>query len=323
MRKMGITDILFSIFFVDMMALMLIGTTTLINNSLTRPLFAGTLNGRSVYVSNAFYYFYYPPKGEFGFALPFPFWIGVAVLLILYVIIFSYDLVYEKKDRRRNPLETPIGFIAGVGSLLYVFSIILVLAQDLIGAPISSSFITKDEKLIPNLLYYELIYAPFVEEIEFRIIPIGLYLFARYYLQGKNFKWYEVFLFPGMLMRRFGRRLDRFDWSAIIITSLLFGFAHYEYGGWSITKIPQAAIVGVGLAIGFMLFGPFVDIPIHFLFDGAGSIEMLPNLTSAGIPLVILWIILIFASAIATIILAIILYMNRKKERIDPNFIQS
>lgn len=323
MRKMGITDILFSIFFVDMMALMLIGTTTLINNSLTRPLFAGTLNGRSVYVSNAFYYFYYPPKGEFGFALPFPFWIGVAVLLILYVIIFSYDLVYEKKDRRRNPLETPIGFIAGVGSLLYVFSIILVLAQDLIGAPISSSFITKDEKLIPNLLYYELIYAPFVEEIEFRIIPIGLYLFARYYLQGKNFKWYEVFLFPGMLMRRFGRRLDRFDWSAIIITSLLFGFAHYEYGGWSITKIPQAAIVGVGLAIGFMLFGPFVDIPIHFLFDGAGSIEMLPNLTSAGIPLVVLWIILIFASAIATIILAIILYMNRKKERIDPNFIQS
>jgi hypothetical protein len=323
MRKMGVTDILFSIFFVDMMALMLIGITTLINNSLTRPLFAGTLNGRSVYVSNAFYYFYYPPKGEFGFALPFPFWIGVAVLLILYVIIFSYDLVYEKKDRRRNPLETPIGFIAGVGSLLYVFSIILVLAQDLIGAPISSSFITQDEKLIPNLLYYELIYAPFVEEIEFRIIPIGLYLFARYYLQGKNFKWYEVFLFPGMLMRRFGRRLDRFDWSAIIITSLLFGFAHYEYGGWSITKIPQAAIVGVGLAIGFMLFGPFVDIPIHFLFDGAGSIEMLPNLTSAGIPLVVLWIILIFASAIATIILAIILYMNRKKERIDPNFIQS
>ena len=323
MRKMGITDILFSIFFVDMMALMLIGTTTLINNSLTRPLFAGTLNGRSVYVSNAFYYFYYPPKGEFGFALPVPFWIGVAVLLILYVIIFSYDIVYEKKDRRRNPLETPIGFIAGVGSLLYVFSIILVLAQDLIGAPISSSFITKDEKLIPNLLYYELIYAPFVEEIEFRIIPIGLYLFARYYLQGKNFKWYEVFLFPGMLMRRFGRRLDRFDWSAIIITSLLFGFAHYEYGGWSITKIPQAAIVGVGLAIGFMLFGPFVDIPIHFLFDGAGSIEMLPNLTSAGIPLVVLWIILIFASAIATIILAIILYMNRKKERIDPNFVQS
>ncbi|MGP6207769.1 type II CAAX prenyl endopeptidase Rce1 family protein [Cuniculiplasma sp. SKW3] len=323
MRKMGITDVLFSIFFVDMMLLMVIGLGTLINNSFTRPLFAGTLNGKSVFVSNAFYYFYYPPNGEFGFSLPMPFWIGVAVLLVLYVIIFSYDLLYEKNDRRRNPLETPIGFIAGVGSLLYVLSIILVLSQDLIGAPISSSFITQDEKLIPNLLYYELIYAPFIEEIEFRIIPIGLYLFVRYYMQKKNFRWYEVFLFPGRLMRRFGRKLDRYDWGAIIITSFLFGFAHYEYGGWSTTKIPQAAIVGVGLALGFMLFGPFVDIPIHFLFDGAGSVEILPNLVSAGEPLVIIWILLIFVCAIATIILAVILLMNRKKETIDPDFIQS
>ena len=323
MRRMGITDVLYSIFFIDMMILMLVGLGTLMINSFGRPLFAGTVNGKSVFVSNAFYYFYYPPKGEFDFGLPVPFWIGVGILLILYIIIFSYDLVAEKTSRRKNPLETPIGYIAGVGSILYVFSIVLVLIQDLLGAPINSSFIAQDEKLIPNLMYYELIYAPFVEEIEFRIIPIGVYLFVRYYLEKKNFRWYEVFLFPGRLMKRFNRRLDRYDWSAIIITSLLFGYAHYDYGGWSVTKIPQAAIVGFGLAIGFMLFGPFVDIPIHFLFDGAGSVEILPNVASLALPLIVVWIVLIFISAIATIILAIILIMNRKREIIDPGFIQS
>ncbi len=322
MRKIGISDIFYSIFFADLTFLMFIGIFTLISNTYGRALFAGVVNGKNIFISNAFYYFYYPPKGQFAFLLPIPFWAGVAILLFLYILIFAYDWNGERTHRGRNPLETPIGFIIGAGSLLYLISIVLVLIQDLLGAPITSSFITQDEKLYPNLLYYELIYAPFVEEIEFRILPIGIYLFARYKLSKVNFRWYEVFLFPGRIMKRAGRKLDKADWAVIIITSMLFGYAHYDYGGWSISKIPQAAIAGVVLAMGFMLFGPFVDIPIHFLFDGAFTVTFLPNVNPIGVGLAFLGIILIFGAAIVTIILMALIYIRKRSGIADRSFLE-
>jgi membrane protease YdiL (CAAX protease family) len=308
MRKFGKIDLLYLIFFADMTLLMLYGMGMLVDLLYKN---GGIIVSNKI-VNDLFLYFYYPPKGVFAFLFPIPFFIGVAVLFLVYIYIFYYNYKTTEKDRGMTPLQTSIGYIAGVGALIYFLSIILVLVQDSLGVPISSSGLTSIESTEPVFFYYQLIYAPFIEELEFRIIPIGAYLVIRYWLEKKDFKIWQAFLIPGMLMKKFRRRLDKYDWSMILITSLLFGFAHYAYGDWSLSKIPQAAMGGFAFAIGFMLFGPFVDIPMHFLFDGTLTVEILPGAIFAY-PLIVAGVILLFACAIVTIILLIINWNKRKQ----------
>ena len=73
-------------------------------------------------------------------------------------------------------------------------------------------------------------------------------------------------------------------------------------------------MVGIFLAFGFMLFGPFVDIPMHFLFDGVATILYLPGDHSYGLVLEVVYILLLFACLIVTIILLILLYTKKRRQ---------
>jgi hypothetical protein len=252
-------------------------------------------------------YFYYPPRGLFEFLAPIPLFTGASIFFILYILIFVYDFKSSVGETKQSTLHTPIAFIAGVGSLFYLLSIILIGVQSTLGEPVKSSLPDSNG----TLFYYQLIYAPFVEELEFRIIPIGLYLLFRYSIEKRSFRIWEIFLFPGKLLTRFGRKMDRIDWGVVILTSGLFGYAHYVYGDWSATKIPQAALVGVALALGFMLFGPFVDIPIHFLFDGALTISLMPG---GGDTIPLVFIELIFMIICAILCLGILMKKQQEKK---------
>ncbi len=289
--------LLFLAMFSLMMILMIVGMILL-----SADLFAeyGFVKGSPLY-------FYYPPKGYFEFFAPFPFFIGAILFFIAYLFIFFYDFKKSMEKKGGSFLMTPIGFIAGFGSLFYLLSIILVEIQSIFGEAIKTTIPIGES----SVFYYQLIYAPFIEELEFRIIPIGAYLLIRYIIEKRQFNILEVFIFPGRLLSRFSRKLDRYDLSAILITSGLFGFAHYVYGDWSITKIPQAALVGVILAFGFMLFGPFVDIPIHFLFDGAFTTYLIPD-GGFTLGLVFVEIILMLLCAIMCFIMLLEVYHKRR-----------
>jgi hypothetical protein len=317
MRSLGKSDILFLIFFADMTVLMLYGMSELLSYTYIH----GGMVASSITLKNMFVYFYYPPKNILSLYLPIPFFAGIGVLFALYLYIFYYNYRTTANHRGKNPLDSPIGYIAGIGSLIYFLSIVLVLFQDALGAPISAKGITEIENTEPVFFYFQLIYAPFVEELEFRILPIGIYLAIRYYLQKRDYKIWEVFLVPGKLMKKFHRKLDLYDWIMIFGTSILFGYAHYAYGDWSLSKIPQAALGGFAFAIGFMIFGPFVDIPMHFLFDGTFTVDILPY-GSAALSPIIIGIVLVFICAIITIILIIIRYTKNKMEGNEEPSIQ-
>ncbi len=311
MRKYGKSDIVYAIFLSLLIFAMLYGGISLIIDTyFNPPLFRNLATGFTA--TGILFYFYYPPNGVFSILIPLPFWIGVLAIVGIYTVIFSTLIRFNSKNRGKNPLSSPIGFVSGFGSIAFGFSIIAIAVVALLGAPVESPGLTSLQAH-PRFLYYQLIYAPIIEETEFRIIPLGVYLYLRYRFTGVKTSIMEVFLFPGNILRRTGRKLDLTDFIFIFITSFLFGLAHYVYGGWSESKIPQTFIVGIFLAFGFMIFGPFVDIPMHFLFDGVASIPFLPGDHAGGFTLEILYLLLLFLCLIVTVILLAILYIKKRK----------
>ena len=312
MRKPGKSDILYFFFLSLLIVAMLYGGISLIIDTFYNPpLFHITSSG--ITATGILFYFYYPPNGVFSTLIPLPFWVGVLAIVGIYSVLFLMLIRFNSKNMGENPLSSPVGFISGYGSIAFGFSILIIALVALIGFPIEAPGLTNLQAH-PRFLYYQLIYAPIIEETEFRIIPLGLYLFLRYRFTGVKSSILETFLYPGNILRRTGRKLDRFDFIFILITSFLFGFAHYIYGGWSESKIPQAFMVGIFLAFGFMLFGPFVDIPMHFLFDGVATILYLPGDYSYGLLLEVVYILLLFACLIVTIILLILLYTKKRRQ---------
>ncbi|MGP6293903.1 CPBP family glutamic-type intramembrane protease [Caldiplasma sukawensis] len=293
MRKYGISDIFYLMFFILFVTMMFYGLSVLLQISLYSPSYIVNELGKNI----SLFYFYYPdvfdfPQGIVFILIPFlKFYFSVIVLIIIYIIIVVYIISSYLKGIGKDPLDNPVGFILGGSSFAYTLSIILIVLYFFSSISISAPAIEQAELTQPVLIFYQLVYAPIIEELEFRIIPIGIYLLIRYYLRGDLARYKEKnginsgimsklvytlpFMNPGKLKKFTGKGFDYIDYAIIIITSFLFGFAHYAYGQWSISKIPQAAIGGVIFAFGFMLFGPYVDIPMHYFFDGIDTVFLL------------------------------------------------
>ncbi len=312
MRKQGKTDVIFLIFILFLFLAMLYGSLTSILYSMAAPPFF-QIGSTGLSVTGVPFYFYYP-YGIFAVILPVPFWTGIAVLMILYALIFFYLYKFNIRNLKANPLETPVGFISGYGSLAFAASIAVVGILYFFNTPIQSPSLSYEEKY-PMFLYYQLIYAPFIEELEFRILPLGAYVYLRQFYSGKKGSLFYSFMFPGLSLVKSGRKLDRYDLLMILVTSTIFGYAHFAYGGWSFTKIPQAFIVGIFLGFGYMLYGPFVDIPLHFLFDGVPGISIIPGDYLGSIFILLVYLFLLIVNLVATIILFIVIRRNRKRNR--------
>ena len=200
----------------------------------------------------------------------------MAGLTVLYFIMFALVIYLGHGNRSKRMLENPVSFIGMTIPFLYVVSVAILLLENIAGVQVGNPISTSSQ-----IDYLGLIYAPFVEEIGFRIIPLGILVLAEalFVLDtgrfGENLGEFGTgslligsFLYPGKLRRRLGIRMGRAEWAGIILTAALFGYAHYYFGEWDIGKISQAALVGVLLAIGFLEFGPFVDILMHWFFNG-------------------------------------------------------
>ncbi|MCL4342466.1 MAG: hypothetical protein M1267_01235 [Candidatus Thermoplasmatota archaeon] len=200
----------------------------------------------------------------------------MAGLTVLYFLMFAYVIYLGHGKKSRRMLENPVSFIGMSIPFLYVVSVAILLLENVFGVQVGNPISTSSQ-----IDYLDLIYAPFVEEIGFRIIPLGILVLAealfvinagRFSEKPGEFGMGSLligsFIFPGKLRRRLGIRMGRAEWAGIILTAALFGYAHYFFGEWDIGKISQAAFVGVLFAIGFLEFGPFVDILMHWFFNG-------------------------------------------------------
>ncbi|UCG37124.1 MAG: CPBP family intramembrane metalloprotease, partial [Candidatus Bathyarchaeota archaeon] len=129
--------------------------------------------------------------------------------------------------------------------------------------------------------------APVEEEIVFRIIPIGIFLVTYIYFSGRrlkpDFSWWtrlkisllSVFQ-PEEAKKKVGLRTIRShglldgivwaEWIIVILTSFLFGVAHY-FGGWGPGKISQATLSGAVFAIAYLYYGIQAPILLHWQFN--------------------------------------------------------
>lgn len=238
--------------------------------------------------------------------------VWVALVMAILFSIFFVSMLYLGVKRWKGPaFDNPMIYYGSMASFGLVSSLIIIAIEAAFGISIGGTTIETDIQQHPYLMYVQLIYAPFAEELGFRIIPLGLLTVYLVIKAGSTRKQaLYSFLVPGLVRRKYGIRLTTADYVFVIATSLLFGYAHVFFGAWDPGKMVSTALVGAILAFGYLKFGLFVDIPIHWFFNGFSSVYLIvPSmLVPAGLSL--FWT---FLSGGLAIIFLIILYVERKR----------
>ena len=140
----------------------------------------------------------------------------------------------------------------------------------------------------PFLDFFDLSYSAVVEEVGFRLIPIGafliIYLFmtkkkvATFSLRQKMKLFFTAILFPDRAKRMVGAKtVDEYgvrsgisvgEWGMVIFTSIIFGLAHFNPGvSWEIGKIASAAIAGLVIGLSYLVYGAQAAIIAHWFFN--------------------------------------------------------
>lgn len=224
------------------------------------------------------------------------------VMFVLYLMFFSTMTQQTFKHRNRSIIDTPIGYFVLVGASIFLVATIIGLLEQAFGTPIGGQGIDQQLQQNPLLGYMSLIYAPFVEELGFRILPLGILSFFIVLLSllrnrevssltaiGYSFL---AILAPGNVRKKYNLSLGAADWTVIVITSIIFGYAHIFFGAWDWGKFLPVFVTGLGLAIGFMKFGAYVDIPFHWLFNGFLSLYYLNGSFTNATVFLTLWILI-------------------------------
>ena len=239
-------------------------------------------------------------------------WINV-IMIVLYCVFFA-ALFYVGMRRWKGPaMDNPVIYYGAMGSFGLLMSLLITFIEMALGVQIGGTSITTGIEQHPYLAYSQLIYAPFVEELGFRILPLGLFsLFLVARTGGTLRDSLASFILPGLVRRKYGISLNKWDYTLIIATSVLFGIAHVYFGAWDPGKIVSAAFVGFILALGFVKFGIFVDIPIHWFFNGFSTAYFVyPPLYDSTL-MALLWVLL--SGALAFVFILIVL-IERKRVR--------
>ena len=227
-----------------------------------------------------------------------------------------------------------------VTSMLLVATLVLHLLQT--GGGIPTGIPSSEGPFIDFLRFSR---APLVEEILFRILPIGSFLVTYIFLLGKRLKpnwgrgqrlkiaFWSVFQ-PEKAKEQVGLRtitsggllngLSGAEWVIVGFTAFVFGFAHY-LGGWGAGKISQAALSGAAFGLAYLYYGAQAPILFHWFFNyyfealdlSAGTLQSSIDFVSlaelANLFLgMLLWIVAIIFG------LMTLLQVVRKKRKVDP-----
>jgi hypothetical protein len=172
-----------------------------------------------------------------------------------------------------------------VSSMLFTAVVAIINIQAALGAPTTTP--SEIGTLTSFELFFSVSYASFIEEIGFRISPIGLFVLLRVIIAKVNnrvtlSKWEQVKLFftsliiPDKAKKTVGlktvsesgirRGIDRGEWIMIFLTALPFGILHF-LGGWSPAKISSAAFSGVAFGLLYLVYGAYAPILLHWFFN--------------------------------------------------------
>jgi len=140
----------------------------------------------------------------------------------------------------------------------------------------------------PFLDFLDLSYSAVVEEIGFRLIPIGAFLFLLLLITKKAETVISVkqkikllflsFLFPDKAKQLTGNKtvskhgifsgISVPELGMIVFTAVIFGIAHYNPGvSWEIGKISSATLTGFILALTYLAYGAHAPLLMHWFFN--------------------------------------------------------
>ena len=208
--------------------------------------------------------------GGIGYEIPIEFELGDAfiVIWVLFLILFTISFLGPKRDflktltpiiaEGKHPLESNY-----LVTMIKWFSV-LVLISGMINFVQESVGISIEAPPAQNELirFYDVTIAPIIEEIGFRVLLIGLPLFAFYSHKTSFSHFFKSLWNPS-------DNLDIFDSRKaiilIIIVALFFGIAHILSGEpWSSGKFAQATVSGIIIGWVYFRMGLVSAILIHW-----------------------------------------------------------
>lgn len=171
-----------------------------------------------------------------------------------------------------------------INSMALIAVIAIQSIQEAGGIPTGTAPLQGD----PFLDFVDLSYASVVEELSFRIIPIGVFLIIYLFVIGRKAAifpsinriklFFTAILFPDRAKRMVNtktvekhgilRGISIGGWGMVAITTAIFGLAHFDPGNsWEIGKVTSAAFAGLVIALCYLVYGAHAALITHWFFN--------------------------------------------------------
>lgn len=231
-----------------------------------------------------------------GFYIPVAFNVGLVFLFVWSVFVVCFIAAWKLRESFHGVIEK--GFVRPIGKLFdnWLFAMPIITSMLLTAVIAIQSF--QEAQGIPtgNIplpsnrfeTFFELSYAALIEEIGFRITPIGAFLIIYLWVRRKNAVplslgqrlklFFMAPLFPDEAKKMVGVKtvsdfgvrggISSGEWGMVFFTAIVFGLAHYLYGGgWEIGKVTSASVVGLAMGLTYLLYGIQAPILLHWFFN--------------------------------------------------------
>jgi len=232
-----------------------------------------------------------------GFFTPAPLHVGTVFLFIW--IVYSLCFFFAWKWRRgfhtafaksssvelHKIFKNFLFAMPLLSSMVLTAALAIIYSQGAVGVETGMVQLPSD----PHEAFLDLAYGPLVEELAFRLVPIGLLIVFYVFLLGKNIKgvsavgnrvklFFMAFFYPEGAKRMAGlpnvsehgvlKGISPVEWVMIVVTSAVFGLAHVLFpSGWEVGKITSAFVQGFFFAVTYVAYGFEGPILLHWYFN--------------------------------------------------------
>jgi hypothetical protein len=227
-----------------------------------------------------------------GFYFPVQSGAAFSFVWIVYVLSFGAAWMWRESFHKVT-VESPFRPMKSIfNNFLFIMPLIssMVLAaataiisiQDFFGVPTGQ--VVFPSAFSQQNIFLELAWGPVVEELGFRLIPIGLCMIFYVLLSGKNAPGRSLRLLitaglnPDEAKRIAGLRNVREDgimrglnvgeWTLVLVTTFVFAIAHVISPiGWEIGKVSSVFVQGFAFALAYLAYGFEAPILLHWFFN--------------------------------------------------------
>lgn len=232
----------------------------------------------------------------FGFNAPaIPVGALFLAIWIVYVICFmmawkwreNFHITVEKSFSRplRSIFNNFLLAMPLISSMVLTAATAIIYSQEAVGIPTGQASLPPN----PYETLLNLAYSPVVEEIGFRLVPIGFFIVLFVFLARKNSVglstggdrlklFLTALIYPEGAKKMVGLKTVREhgvwkgislgEWIMIVVTSVIFGVAHVISGiGWEIGKVTSVFVQGFFFGLTYIAYGFEAPILLHWFFD--------------------------------------------------------